>query len=116
MNILYDVKDLYSIQDRYTVLELDTFALPQGELTTAYALIEHVNLTDMFGLESWIDLHQKLLDNYKKQNWNFCLQALAHLQGRWDGELDSFYQHLNDRIMSMKDQELENWTPVMSRT
>jgi hypothetical protein len=51
------------------------------------------------------------------KNWKYCRDAIEHLQGKWRGELDSFYDTLLDRI---KDFEIvdpgSDWTGIVTRS
>ena len=60
--------------------------------------------------------HQNLLIEYRKQNWNFCDQALEHLVGFWDEDLDTFYASLAERISQYKEQAPEeDWDGVVQK-
>ena len=104
MNIVMGDMAASELSDKYTVLGLDWFSIKgSDEPIRAYCVVEHIPLTDMPQLAEWKDLHEKLMENYAKQNWDYCEQALEHLTGRWAGELDSFYQNLHTRILSFKE-------------
>jgi hypothetical protein len=98
MNIIFgDALD--SLPDNYTVLELDTFVLPpDGEHRTSYCVIEKVPLTDFPLMEAHIKVHVDMMQAYRDQNWDYCLHAINGLTGRWNGELDSFYSNLLERV------------------
>lgn len=103
MNIVMGDELLPDLASRYTILGLDWFAVEgREEPIRAYCLIEAVPLTEMPQLAQWQELHEKLMENYVKQNWIYCEQAIEHLKGRWNGELDSFYQNLEVRIREFK--------------
>jgi len=55
--------------------------------------------------ESKKDLHSNLLIEYRKRNWNYCQQALDHLMGSWNKELDSFYDDLRNRIDAFSEND-----------
>jgi hypothetical protein len=57
-----------------------------------------------------------LIENYHKRNWNFCFQAIEHLQGKWNGQVDSFYDILLARVQSLSQQQLDDqWDGVIDR-
>jgi hypothetical protein len=56
----------------------------------------------MFTIEQFLELHKNLMKNYRLQNWKFCEDALEHLTGKWNGELDTFYNEVNRRIQLYK--------------
>jgi hypothetical protein len=65
-------------------------------------------------LESFVELHNNLMAEYRKRNWNYVEQAIEHLQGRWKCELDSFYKEMLERVNKLKDIDLpENWNGIV---
>ena len=98
MNIIFgDV--IEQVADTHTVLELDTFKLlPSEKLVKSYCVIDNLPLAEFPRLEANKHIHQQLIEQYRQQNWKFCLSALHSLTGCWNGEMDTFYQHLTDRI------------------
>lgn len=118
MNIIFGTQLAQDIQDRYTVLELDTFnLLPTDESITAYCLVGDIPIEEMPAVESLKDLHSNLLAEYRKRNWKYCEDAIAHLTKKWNGELDSFYSELYGRIQELKGQDLpEDWTGRLDKT
>ncbi len=98
MNIIFG-DALESIPNNYTVLELDTFVLPpDGAARTSYCVIEKVPLSDFPVMEAFIKVHTDMMQAYRDQNWDYCLHAISGLIGRWNGELDSFYTNLLQRV------------------
>jgi hypothetical protein len=118
MNIIFGLESVKSLEERYTVLELDTFLLqPTNEVITAYCLVETIPVQEMPAIESLKDLHSNLLAEYRKRNWRYCEDAVAHLIGKWGGELDSFYGELLQRIMKLKQTDLPaDWTGQLEKT
>ena len=118
MNIIFGLESVKSLEERYTVLELDTFLLqPTNEVITAYCLVETIPVQEMPAIESLKDLHSNLLAEYRKRNWRYCEDAVAHLIGKWGGELDSFYSELLQRIMKLKQTDLPaDWTGQLEKT
>jgi hypothetical protein len=116
MNIIFSDWAAQQAQEKYIVLELDTFQVDE-KLTTTYALVERVTLTEMLSLDRFKELHSNLLKEYRKRNWKYCEDALQHLQGKWNGELDTFYTVLIERIQELKTQSLgDDWTGVIVRS
>lgn len=98
MNIIFG-DALETLPDNYTVLELDTFVLPpDGESRTSYCVVEKVPLTDFPLMEAYIKVHADMMQAYRDKNWDYCLHAIKGLTGRWNGELDSFYSNLLQRV------------------
>ena len=96
------------VGDKYIVLELDTFRGADNKLTPAYAVLDAgtISLGEMPEIPKWVDHHNKIMENYRKQNWDFCEQMIEHCQQRWNGELNSFYAEVYSRIQSLKQQDL----------
>ena len=118
MNIIFDKSHLEQLQSKYTVLELDTIRIESTDQhRTAYCVIENMPILEMAQIESLKNLHANLMDNYRKQNWNYCEQAIEHLLGKWNRELDSFYADLMERIADYKENSPgEDWDSVITRS
>jgi hypothetical protein len=113
MNIIFK-QNLPAVDQKYTVLDLDTFRMPDGSLHTACCVIENIPIAELPQTESFKQLHADLIDNFGQQQWNYCEQAIEQLMGRWGGEVDSFYVELNNRIQRLKVMNLDStWTPVI---
>ena len=98
MNIIFG-DTVKQVAGSHTVLELDTFKLmPSEQLVTSYCVIDNLPLAEFPKLESNKHIHQQLIEQYQQQNWDFCRSALTALMGSWNGEVDTFYQHLAERI------------------
>ena len=118
MNIIFGTEMAQQAQERYTVLELDTFnLLPTREIVTAYCLVETIPIEEMPAIESLKDMHSSLMAEYRKRNWQYCEDAIAHLTGKWHSELNSFYTELYQRILSLKEQNLDaEWNGIIEKT
>ncbi len=115
MYIVYDTNNaIDSLRCKYLVLETDTIEFSDGNTVKTFAIIDstRLSLDDMLRLESLTDLHENLIKNYRLQNWDYCTQAIEHLTGGFNGEMDSFYSILLARICDFKtsDMSMENWT------
>lgn len=117
MNIIFG-EALDALPDNYTVLELDTFVLPpDGAVRTSYCVVEKVPLTDFPVMEAYIKVHGDMMKAYRNKNWEYCLHAIQGLTGRWNGELDSFYSNLLERVKHYKDHPPgDYWTGYIDRT
>jgi hypothetical protein len=116
MNIIFGDSAAQQAQEKYIVLELDTFQVDQ-QLTTTYALVEKVPLTEMTTLDQFKQLHSNLMKEYRKRNWKYCEDAMEHLRGKWNGELDTFYTVLAERILDLKTQSLDDsWSGAVVRS
>lgn len=117
MNIIIEPEQLEQYREKYTVLELDTIRLkPSNQEIKAYCVVENIPILEMADLASRVQLHENLIVEYKKRNWNYCEQAIEHLMGRWGHELDSFYQDILNRIAKYKEQEPgEAWDGIIEK-
>jgi hypothetical protein len=87
------------------------------QTATAYAIVEKIPLQEMSTLDRFKDLHLNLMKEYRKRNWEYCEDAIKHLQGRWNTELDTFYNELYDRIQSLKSQSLsDDWNGAIIKS
>ena len=116
MNIIFK-ENSAEIQEKYTVLDLDTFVMPDGAVHTACCVVENIPIIELSQTDSLKELHSNLIKNYAKKDWSYCEQAIQHLIGKWNGELDSFYAELQTRIARLKTMDLDDsWTPVIAKT
>ena len=115
MNIIFK-EALPDDHEKYTILELDTLVLADGNKHTAYCVVENVPITELAQLDANKDLHAKLIKNYANKNWNFCEQAIEQLTGKWGKDLDSFYAEFGSRIQNLKTQTLpDDWSPIIQK-
>ena len=112
MNIILENEVTDLIADKYILLELDTFLrTTNGQRVKSYAVVskDDIILQEIPTLEMNQKLHANLIKNYKKGDWNFCKEALSHLQGKWKGEIDSFYAILGTRIKGLESNPQDDW-------
>ena len=63
------------------------------------------------------DLHTNLMVEYRKRNWKYCEDAMEHLQGKWNGDLDTFYTELSARIQRLKTESLpDHWSGTVLKS
>jgi len=116
MNIIFKTNTA-KLDEKYTVLDLDTFSFPDGSQHTACCVVENIPILELPQTASLKDLHANLIKNYGLRDWNYCEQAIEQLMGKWGGELDTFYQDLLGRINLFKTLDLDDsWTPVITKT
>lgn len=115
MNIVFEDAVTPEVKEKYTLLALDKFYSKELDtVRTAYCLIENIPLAEMPTLENYINLHESLMNNFYKRDWNFCEQAIEHLTGKWNGVVDSFYDTIAKRIESLKNSNLDDtWTGII---
>jgi hypothetical protein len=117
MNIIFGdaVKEL---PEHYIILELDTFRIPDSDRTeTAYCLVETLAINEFSTLDTYKKIHSDLLQAYRAQNWKYCEDAIEGLMGQWNGELNTFYADLLQRIEQYKNTALpQYWDGVRIKT
>lgn len=92
-----------TISDNFIVLELESFLVPGVEKpVTAYCVVEKIPLADFDKLDALKQAHQELIKYYRQQYWTYCEHAIQGLTGKWNGELDSFYATLLQRVLEFK--------------
>jgi len=99
MNIIIGETAAQQLKQNYTILELETFTTTNGPVKT-FCVVENIPIMELMNLESYKKLHQRLIDEYYKKNYKFCVDAIEHLTGKFGGELDTFYSTILDRISS----------------
>lgn len=118
MNIVLGKENINQVDDRYISLELDLLQISGcDDPIAAYCVLDPLPLEDLANIGQWQDLHQNLINNYRSRNWNFCEQALEHLTGKWEGQLDTFYQNLGERVTAFKETDPgPDWSGVIDKT
>ena len=114
MNIIFG-DAVNQVTDTHTVLELDTFKLmPSERLITSYCVIDNLPLAEFPRLDANKKIHQQLIEQYQLRNWEFCRSAVHSLTGCWNGDMDTFYQHLSERIDEyVATPPGPDWTPAI---
>jgi len=116
MNIIFGADQLKQMQEKYIVLELDTFVFPDNNTHTAYCVVESIPVTELDNMKSMVDLHTQLMSDYREREWAKCSQALSLLKGFWSGELDSFYDIVKQRVEQYSERDPgEDWTPFIHK-
>jgi hypothetical protein len=101
--VLSTKEDIAPIAERYLVLELDTFRI-EGKEVPSWCVVDagDIGLADMSELAHFKQQHENLIRNWKKGDLNFVEQMLEHLQGKFGGNLDSFYTEMYVRTQQPK--------------
>lgn len=116
MNIIFGTDEAEKLHDKYIVLELDTVTIRSSNPITAYCIVENLPLEEFSKVDVFKKLHTDLMENYRKRNWDFCIQAIDHLLGFWGKQVDSFYEILKNRILGYKENEPDdNWTGIIPK-
>jgi hypothetical protein len=117
MNIIFGADQIPDLEEKYVVLELDTFRLPgRTEPATAYCVVENVGFANLQRVPEFKDLHHNLIANYRQRNWKYCEDAMQYLRGFWGGEMDTFYDELQNRIDRYKVSDPgETWDGIIDK-
>lgn len=101
MQIIFSRQAAEELQDRYTILELETFDV-QGQKLEAFCVVptEKIGLQEMQFLDNYKKLHAELINHLKQKNYKVCEDLIEHLMGKFGGELDSFYTIILERCKS----------------
>jgi adenylate cyclase len=110
MHIIFG-STIEEIPNSFTVLELDTFRMVKENRTdTAYCVVEKIPLTEFTTLDAYKKIHADLVRYYKQRQWEYCENAIEGLMGKWNGELDTFYTDLLQRVIAFKQTPpAEDW-------
>ena len=114
MHIIFE-DALKELPEGFTILELDTFKTSESEkLVTAYCVIEKIPLAEFPLAEAHKKIHADLISAYRNRHWNYCKQAIEGLIGKWDGELDSFYTDLLNRVVQHEEAGVsDDWDGIL---
>jgi hypothetical protein len=117
MNIILDTQITPEIREKYLLLELDTFRTsPESPTVTAWCLVDPSDPDDMTTMDQFKDLHDNLMPSFRKRHWEYVNQAIDHLHGRWDGQLDSFYDDLLARVQHLRHSDIDpDWDGTIDR-
>lgn len=97
MHIIIGTETAEALKENYTVLELESFE-KNGQTITAYCVVDQVPIMELPLIEYHCKLHEDFLIEYKKGNYPYCIEAATHLRGKFNGDLDSFYDELLARV------------------
>lgn len=113
MQIIFDQKLVPELRQKYVVLELDTVKQPaMTEPVVLHALIEHLDINDLQVLDKKINTHEKLVKDYKSNNFLNALADAESLRGSWQGQLDEFYDLVIKQCNEMIAKK-ETWNGIL---
>ncbi len=115
MNIILGKENADEIREKYPVLELDTLMI-DDQPVTAYCVVEMVSLDEIALLPHIQGHHEQLIENYKSRKWDQVLNDVESLRTHWRGELDSFYDIIEQRCREyLANDPGPDWTPVLNK-
>lgn len=105
MQIIFGRDNAEKLREKYTVLDLEEVER-DGVKLEVFCLIpaDKIPISDLPSLDSWVKLHNEFLNGYHTQQYDYCLQCIEHLRGKFGGEVDTFYDEIENRINAQKQQ------------
>lgn len=93
MNIIFGRDHATMLRERYTVLEIVNLEDPVTDYQ-CFCVVDGSNIPaqELPMLEHYVHLHEKLIDNIRKNNSSVTTELSRSLHKKWAGELDSFYE------------------------
>ncbi len=103
MYIIFGDDPLISqIREKLVVLELETFLTPDQVRKTAYCVVQPNSVfAEMASLTQHCADHQAFVDALNANDFNVALSMAPNMKGKFGGELDSFYQVIQERIIGL---------------
>jgi len=98
MQIIFDPKAVKELENKYTLLPLETIPV-ENQLLEAWCLVPAESLLNDLGtLELDKQLHAQLLAAIQDDQAELAQGLCEMLLGKFGGELDSFYEEIVKRI------------------
>lgn len=98
MHIILGQEPAEKLRENYTILELETF-VHNGQEIPAFCVVDQVPLGDLPVLDQHVSMHNSFLTEYKNKNFDKCMELVSQLKGKFNGDLDSFYDELMNRVV-----------------
>ena len=107
MQLIFGRDNAEKLREKYTVLDLEEVE-KEGVKIEVFCLIpaEKIGIGQIADLDNWVKLHNDFLNGYHTQHYDYCIQCMEHLRGKFGGEVDTFYDEIERRINSQQ-QETE---------
>ena len=98
MQIIFSKAAAEELGNSYTVLELETFDV-DGKILETFCVVpgESVSIGELPDLKLYKDLHADFIQHLKNKDYQFCIDSIYVLKGKFGGELDSFYEIILER-------------------
>ena len=105
--------------EEYFTLELDCIAV-KGKKEGVNIFTVFYNPSSVNELAEWKHyrgIHNKMLEHYRKQEWNKALTLIETLKGKFAGGMDHYYELWIERINDMRNADLPaDWDGVFRAT
>ena len=102
----------------YFTIELDCIAVKgKKEGVTIYTVFYNPSDNDIAEWKHYRELHNLMLDYYRKQQWDKAIALIETLKGKFDGGMDHYYELWIERIDEMRGADLpSDWDGVFRAT
>ena len=104
------------VKDEYSVLELDTIAVKgKKEGVTIYTVLGSKGSVSVPASDA--QMHYAMLKLYRQQRFDQAIKFCKDLKGRFEGLMDTYYEHWIERCAEMKQADLPpDWDGVYRAT
>jgi adenylate cyclase len=106
------------VKGEYFTLELDCIAVKgKKEGVTIYTVFYNPPEPELAEWKHNKEIHELMLEYYRKQEWNKAIALVDTLKGKFDGQMDHYYDLWLERIEEMKAANLAaDWDGVFRAT
>jgi hypothetical protein len=91
MDIIFSRQVADELSEKYLVLELESHVVGTEILETFCVISPEKVVNEVTMLDHWKKLHNEFVQANKEKNAKLCYDLLPYLKGKWNGELDEFY-------------------------
>jgi adenylate cyclase len=106
------------VKSDYFTVELDCIAVKgKKEGVTIYTVFFNPPAGKIMEWETDRHMHMDMLAAYRRQDWNTAVQLVHYLKGKFDGQMDHYYDLWLERIEEMRAAKLpKDWDGVFRAT
>lgn len=101
MQVIFNRQLAEELSDRYIILEMETFDLPDNQKLETFCVVgaDKMDLRELPTVDVDKKFHIRFIEELKLKNYQFCLEASKQLMGKFGGELDTFYETIHQRCI-----------------
>ena len=116
VKIVLGTKTAQLVKDEYFVLELDCIAVKgKTQGVTIYTVLGRID--EVQASKGDVQMHEAMLTLYRQQKFDQAIKFCQDLKGRFDGEMDHYYDAWQQRCEEMKHVGLpKDWDGVFRAT
>ena len=116
VKIVLGTKTAQLVKDEYFVLELDCIAVKgKTQGVTIYTVLGRID--EVQASKGDVQMHEAMLTLYRQQKFDQAIKFCQELRGRFDGEMDHYYDAWQQRCKEMKHVGLpKDWDGVFRAT